>query len=140
MSVNIEASLDEMEEVANYLIAETDKEGIIILRGDLASGKTTLASKIASKITDSEGAVSPTFSLQHRYSDRLFHYDLYRIDFEELVSLGLLEEFERDGLHIVEWADERVVDLLSSAGYKLWIVDITPTKKGRVYEIQKLDS
>ena len=140
MKTTIKASLDEIEEVSKYLIDKIENKCIIILRGDLASGKTTLASKIASKITNSNGATSPTFSLQHIYGDRLFHYDLYRIDFEELASLGLLEEFERDGIHIVEWADDRLIELLLDAGYNIWIVDITPTKEGRRYEIQKLNS
>ena len=136
----IDSSLADLDKVSEYIINITEQKGIVILNGNLASGKTTLASKIASEITGKEGAVSPTFSLQHIYGDKLFHYDLYRMTFEEFATLGLLEEFDRDGLHIIEWADERLTELLSNAGYDIWRVDITPTEKGRRYEIQKLDS
>ena len=136
----IDSSLDNLDRVAEYIINVSNQNGIIILRGDLASGKTTLASEIASKLTGGEGAVSPTFSLQHVYKDKLFHYDLYRMDFEEVSSLGLLEEFDKDGLHLIEWANEQLTTLLAQAGYDVWRVDITPIEKGRRYEIQKLDS
>ncbi len=136
----IDSSIEDIERVADYIIEKSRGDGIVILRGDLASGKTTLASQIASKMSGGEGAVSPTFSLQHIYGERLFHYDLYRMDFEEIAALGLLEEFEREGLHLIEWADERLVELLLNAGYDIWRVDITPIEKGRRYEIQKLDS
>ena len=136
----IDSSLDDLGRVAEYIINISNQNGIIILQGDLASGKTTLASEIASKLTGGEGAVSPTFSLQHVYKDKLFHYDLYRMDFEEVASLGLLEEFDKDGLHLIEWANEQLTALLAQAGYDVWRVDITPIEKGRRYEIQKLDS
>lgn len=136
----IDSSLDDLDRVAEYIINISNQNGIIILQGDLASGKTTLASEIASKLTGGEGAVSPTFSLQHVYKDKLFHYDLYRMDFEEVASLGLLEEFDKDGLHLIEWANEQLTALLAQAGYDVWRVDITPIEKGRRYEIQKLDS
>lgn len=139
-SMIIDSSLDNLDRVAEYIINVSNQNGIIILRGDLASGKTTLASEIASKLTGGEGAVSPTFSLQHVYKDKLFHYDLYRMDFEEVSSLGLLEEFDKDGLHLIEWANEQLTTLLAQAGYDVWRVDITPIEKGRRYEIQKLDS
>ncbi len=136
----IDSSLDDLDRVAEYIINISNQNGIIILQGDLASGKTTLASEIASKLTGGEGAVSPTFSLQHVYKDKLFHYDLYRMDFEEVASLGLLEEFDKDGLHLIEWANEQLTALLARAGYDVWRVDITPIEKGRRYEIQKLDA
>lgn len=139
-SMIIDSSLDDLDRVAEYIINISNQNGIIILQGDLASGKTTLASEIASKLTGGEGAVSPTFSLQHVYKDKLFHYDLYRMDFEEVASLGLLEEFDKDGLHLIEWANEQLTALLAQAGYDVWRVDITPIEKGRRYEIQKLDS
>ena len=136
----IDASKDEIDKVANYIIEATNKKGIVILRGDLASGKTTLASKIATKISNSQGASSPTFSLQHIYSDKLFHYDLYRVSFDEIISLGLIEEFDKDGLHLIEWADDRLIELLLNAGYDIWLVEIMPITEGRRYEIQKLIS
>ncbi len=139
-SMIIDSSLDDLDRVAEYIINISNQNGIIILQGDLASGKTTLASEIASKLTGGEGAVSPTFSLQHVYKDKLFHYDLYRMDFEEVASLGLLEEFDKDGLHLIEWANEQLTALLARAGYDVWRVDITPIEKGRRYEIQKLDA
>jgi len=140
-STIIEAPLSELNSVAREILKIANSSAIIILKGDLASGKTTLSSAIAKELTsNSQGAVSPTFALQHIYSDRLFHYDLYRVSFEEIATLGLLDEFDRDGIHLIEWADDRLIDLLDSAGYDIVIVDIAPSPKGRRYEIYKLNA
>jgi len=138
--MRIEASLNELSKVAREILNLTNSNSIVLLKGDLASGKTTLVSQIVSEAGFSDSVSSPTFSLEHIYANRIFHYDLYRIDFEELASLGLLEEFEKDGLHLVEWADERLINTLLISGFEVYQVEITPSSKGRVYEIQKLHS
>ena len=70
----------------------------------------------------------------------MFHYDLYRLDFEEIATLGIFEEFDKDGIHLIEWADDRLIELLKSAGYDIWVVKIIPTLKGRKYDIRKLNT
>ena len=88
------ASEDELNNVVHYLNELIPKNAIVFLVGDLAAGKTTLTKRVA-KIRGIDGEVtSPTFSLQQCYEGNLFHYDLYRIDNEEFMELGLFEEFD----------------------------------------------
>jgi len=130
------ASLDELDSVVEYLNSILPSDSIIFLRGDLASGKTTLTKSIA-RDKGVEGEVtSPTFSLQHCYAEGLYHYDLYRLEYDEFMDLGLYEEFEKSGWHIVEWGSDRLKEFLESVGYIVTTVDITNNKNSRVYRIE----
>ncbi len=133
------ATLDEIESVAKKLKDIIPSDAVISLKGDLASGKTTLVSSIVKSSGDS-GAVSPTFAIQHIYSDRYYHYDLYRVDFDTIVSLGLIEEFSKSGWHMVEWADKELLELLVRAGFNVWQVEIEPKDSGRLYKIEQLNA
>jgi tRNA threonylcarbamoyladenosine biosynthesis protein TsaE len=86
---------------------------LVILRGDLGAGKTTLVKGIAEAMgaASAEDVTSPTFTLVHEYKGRalrLYHLDLYRLETErELLTLGL-EEMEQDpeALVLVEWGEK----------------------------------
>jgi tRNA threonylcarbamoyladenosine biosynthesis protein TsaE len=86
---------------------------LIVLRGDLGAGKTTLVKGVASALgaAEMEDVTSPTFTLVHEYVGpkvRLFHLDLYRLETErELLTLGLDEMVEsEDALVLVEWGEK----------------------------------
>jgi tRNA threonylcarbamoyladenosine biosynthesis protein TsaE len=86
---------------------------LVILRGDLGAGKTTLVKGIAATLgaADPEEVTSPTFTLVHEYQGtklRLYHLDLYRLETErELATLGLEEMIEApDALVLVEWGEK----------------------------------
>ena len=86
---------------------------LIVLRGNLGAGKTTLVKGIAATLGAAEAAdvTSPTFSLVHEYVGkkvRLYHLDLYRLETErELLTLGLGEMVEQpDALVVVEWGEK----------------------------------
>ena len=131
------ASEDELKSVVNYLNELIPKDAIIFLTGNLASGKTTLTKAIA-KDRGVEGEVtSPTFSLQQCYEENLFHYDLYRIENDEFMELGLFEEFDKEGWHMVEWGDDALKNFLLSAGYEVFTVTIEPYNEKRNYRIEK---
>lgn len=131
------ASEDELISVVNYLNETVPKNAIIFLTGDLASGKTTLTQHIA-KERGVEGEItSPTFSLQQCYSEDLYHYDLYRIENDEFMELGLFEEFDRDGWHLIEWGEDALKELLVNAGYDVFTVTITSFEDRRKYNIEK---
>ncbi len=93
---------------------------LVILRGDLGAGKTTLVKGIAQSIgAAADEVTSPTFTLVHEYRGakrRLYHLDLYRLEQEhELLALGLEEmEAEPDAFVLVEWG-EKFPSLLARA-------------------------
>jgi len=131
----IVASLETLDSVAAYLNEILPQDCIVFLRGDLAAGKTTLTQAIA-KARGIEGEVtSPTFSLQHCYGEGLFHYDLYRLDHEEFMQMGLFEEFDKEGWHMVEWGSDELKAFLDAAGYNTALIEIEPALEGRKYRI-----
>ena len=86
---------------------------LVILRGPLGAGKTTLVKGIAEALgaATPEEVTSPTFTLVHEYvgpKARLYHLDLYRLETErELATLGLEEMMEQgDALVLVEWGEK----------------------------------
>jgi len=100
------------------------KSGVVILKGDLAAGKTTLVKAVVKALGINEEVTSPTFSLQQCYGNSIYHYDIYNHGLEHFVSLGMLEELDKDGLHFVEWGDDSLVEILSSAGISTVIIEI----------------
>ena len=84
---------------------------LVVLRGELGMGKTTLVKGMAAALGASADEVtSPTFTLVHEYvgrKTRLVHIDLYRLEGErELEGIGLWELVDRpDALVMVEWGD-----------------------------------
>lgn len=135
----ITASLSELDKVVNYLEEILPDHAIVFLRGDLAAGKTTLTQAIA-KAKGIEGEVtSPTFSLQQCYGAKdgssLYHYDLYRLDHDEFMQMGLFEEFEKPGWHMVEWGSDELKAFLEGVGYNVATIDIESQKNSRIYRI-----
>ena len=124
MMTNINSSLENISDIAKKLKETLPKNCIIFLNGTLASGKTTLTKAIVREFDNLEPVTSPTFSLQNIYSNNLFHYDLYMVNFDEIINLGLYEEFDKPGWHIVEWADHRLKAFLDSAGYNTFNITI----------------
>jgi tRNA threonylcarbamoyladenosine biosynthesis protein TsaE len=137
--MQIEASLDKIDRVVGYLESILADNAIVFLRGDLAAGKTTLTQAIARKKGIQSEVTSPTFSLQQCYigedGNNLYHYDLYRLEYEEFMQMGLFEEFEKSGWHLVEWGSDTLKAFLESVGYNVVIVEIEPSNEGRIYRI-----
>ena len=85
---------------------------LVVVRGELGMGKTTLVKGMAAALGADAGEVtSPTFTLVHEYKGRktrLVHLDLYRLESEhELEGVGLWEMVEApDALVMVEWGDK----------------------------------
>jgi len=184
------------------VVAALPRDGIVLLRGDLGSGKTTLVRAIA-HARGLGGVSSPTFSIMQAYgtgdgfgealcgdsgesnsekniknsgenlgemsnsnsqnlsanSDsknanldanlkakkarpsipknaQIYHYDIYQNGVDSLMSNGLFENFDAPGLHIIEWADERLQAILWQYGYKYTQVAITGSGAARTYEVK----
>ena len=134
--MEITASLQELDKVVSSLNGVLPENAIVFLRGDLAAGKTTLTQALA-KARGVEGEVtSPTFSLQHCYGEGLYHYDLYRLDHEEFMQMGLFEEFEKPGWHMVEWGSDALKTFLEGVGYNVAMIGIEPYEEKRKYTIE----
>jgi tRNA threonylcarbamoyladenosine biosynthesis protein TsaE len=90
---------------------------VVLLSGDLGTGKTCLTQGIGRGMGCSAPVNSPSFVLMNEYAgrERLFHVDLYRVeDVEELDELGLWDYAER-GVLVIEWP-ERGADILPGDG------------------------
>lgn len=122
------------------LIDEISKNflsGVVILQGDLACGKTTFVKKMVKALKVDEEVTSPTFSLQQCYGDKIFHYDIYNHGLEHFISLGMLEELDKDGLHFVEWGDEELKTILINAGMDILTIKIDKiSDDSREYRIE----
>ena len=105
-------------------IGQTANPGdLVLLRGQLGTGKTCLTQGILWGLGGTEYARSPTFVLMSQYEARmtLYHIDLYRIgSIQELEILGLEEVIFGDGVTVVEWA-ERSGDLFIANGLNIEI-------------------
>ncbi len=117
-------------------VVKNFSSGVIILQGDLASGKTTFVKEFTKHLGIKEEVTSPTFSLQQCYGDSVFHYDIYNHGIEHFISLGMLEELDKDGYHLVEWGDDKLIEILDSAGIKTLIIKIEKLEDDiRQYEV-----
>jgi len=81
---------------------------LVCLVGDLGAGKTQVAKGFAVGLGITDIVTSPTFVLMTEYDGRvrLFHLDLYRLDdAADALAGGLLDERQREGVVLVEWAE-----------------------------------
>jgi tRNA threonylcarbamoyladenosine biosynthesis protein TsaE len=85
---------------------------LVLLRGDLGAGKTTLVKGIAAafEAAAEEDVTSPTFTLVHEYRGpraNLFHIDLYRIDTQrELETLAVDDLRDEKSILLIEWGEK----------------------------------
>ena len=129
--------INEINQFLEVLEKKIDnRDVIILLRGDLASGKTTLVKNYVASLNIDEEVTSPTFSIQSIYGDNIYHYDVYNKTLQEFVALGLLEEFEKKGIHFVEWGDEKLEDILCEYGFDVIVVNIEKKEESREYKIE----
>lgn len=131
-------SLEELPQLCSDITELLPHGGVVILQGDLASGKTTFTQVFARFLGMEDSVTSPTFSLQQHYGEQLYHYDLYNYGFEKFLSLGMMEELEREGYHLIEWGDEPLINLLKRSGIETLIVKIIKCDEtSRYYEVQR---
>lgn len=94
------------------LAAQIIPPKLVLLRGDLGAGKTTLVKGIAAgcQAASEDDVTSPTFTLVHEYrgpSSVLYHIDLYRVDTQrELQTLGLDDLMTENSILLIEWGEK----------------------------------
>ena len=85
---------------------------LVILRGELGAGKTTLVKGIAEGFhtASQDDVTSPTFTLVHEYRGpevNVYHIDLYRVDTpRQLETLGLDDLIAPDNVLLIEWGEK----------------------------------
>jgi tRNA threonylcarbamoyladenosine biosynthesis protein TsaE len=121
--VNGQTRLREVQQITTHSADETIAFGrtlaellsppkLVLLRGDLGAGKTTLVKGIAAAFDAAaeEDVTSPTFTLVHEYrgpTAYLYHIDLYRIDtLRELETLGLEDLRSENSILLIEWGEK----------------------------------
>lgn len=108
----ITQSAEETIALGRKLAALLAPPKIVLLRGNLGAGKTTLVKGIAEAFgaASAEDVTSPTFTLIHEYrgpAANLFHIDLYRVDTpRELETLGLDDLISENSVLLIEWGEK----------------------------------
>ena len=105
-------SPEETVEFGRRLAKKLRASMLVLLRGDLGAGKTTLVKGIAEglHVAKSEDVTSPTFTLVHEYRGgdvTLYHIDLYRIDTQkELDTIALDDLMDTGNILLIEWGEK----------------------------------
>jgi tRNA threonylcarbamoyladenosine biosynthesis protein TsaE len=94
------------------LVASLAPPKLVLLRGELGAGKTTLVKGIAEgfEAAKEEDVTSPTFTLVHEYRGprvNVYHIDLYRVDTpRQLETLGLDDLMADNAVLLIEWGEK----------------------------------
>jgi tRNA threonylcarbamoyladenosine biosynthesis protein TsaE len=105
-------SAEETTALGRRLARQLKPGGIVLLRGDLGAGKTTMVKGIAEgfQAAAADDVTSPTFTLIHEYRGPeviLYHIDLYRIDTQrELDTLALDDLIDEKHILLIEWGEK----------------------------------
>ncbi len=126
-------SLEQLPSVARAILDSLNGRSVVLLRGEMGAGKTTLVSAIA-RVAGSEDSVSsPTFAIVNEYltpnDGSIYHFDMYRIDkIEEALDFGVEEYLSSGELCLIEWA-EKIEELLPEDAMNVRIEVLSPTQR-----------
>lgn len=131
MKIKMEISnLRQTSELASVFAKVIKPPMIILLNGDLGSGKTTFVKEVVKALGSEDLVTSPTFTLLNTYNGKfpVYHFDMYRLSSaEDALNVGFEEYFDKktlEGVCFVEWS-ENVEGLIHEVDY---VIDIS--KKG----------
>ena len=109
MNKKVEYSLNKIDEISQLIIDKIKTVKIIMLRGELGSGKTTLVKSVLKKMGINDCVTSPTFSIVNEYDfseNIIYHFDLYRIEkIEELDIIGFEDYIYSQNICFIEWPE-----------------------------------
>src|SRR5574344_2857252 len=108
MSEFISKSEKDTIEFANKFANKLNKNSIVVLSGDLGSGKTKFTEGILKHFGLENEISSPTFTIVNEYNAKdfnIYHFDLYRLaDIDEFYAMGG-DEYFGNGICIFEWGE-----------------------------------
>jgi tRNA threonylcarbamoyladenosine biosynthesis protein TsaE len=133
------SSAEETIALGERIARRLPSQRVVLLRGDLGAGKTTLAKGIVSGLGAAapDEVSSPTFTLIHEYGSegRVYHVDLYRLDeLREVATLGLEELFDQEAVVLIEWG-ERFPQILPPEHTEIRIRSVRPGLEEREIEV-----
>lgn len=103
------ASADQTRELASRVAALCEAGDIVVLAGELGSGKTVWVQGFARGLGVDDAVTSPTFTLVRPHRGQrlqLLHADVYRLDrLAEVIDLGLMEQLDDRSVACIEWGD-----------------------------------
>jgi tRNA threonylcarbamoyladenosine biosynthesis protein TsaE len=116
--MNIIFSIDQLEEVAQKIIAENPNK-VILFHGEMGVGKTTLIKQLCKTLGVTDATSSPTFSLVNEYqttkNQTVYHFDFYRLNHEtEALDMGIDDYLYSGNWCFIEWA-EKIPNLIPEA-------------------------
>ena len=119
-------NLEETIKFGHNFSLELKAKSIILLKGQIGAGKTSLVKGIAEGLQIKENITSPTFALSHHYNSGklpLIHMDLYRLDDTSSAQELFLEEEEEleqnNGIMVIEWP-EKIISIVD----EYWLIEI----------------
>mgnify|MGYP006323546389 CR=1 FL=1 len=127
--------LAQLQNLVKEVMYDVGDDGIILLRGNLASGKTAFVKAFAKAMAIKEDISSPTFSILNEYEEKLFHYDIYQCGVEGFLQSGLVEKLDCKGYHLIEWGESTFETLLRHFGIAYSTIDITTESSKRRYKV-----
>ena len=130
-------SLSELSDVAREIIESLQGRTVVLVRGEMGAGKTTLISRIVEELGAEDNVTSPTFAIVNQYEGtecRIYHFDFYRIErLEEAYDFGYEEYFYSGDLCLVEWP-EKIEPLLPEDAMQVMIRVVD--EDSRIFEIE----
>jgi len=125
---------DETQAIGSALAHTALPGDVLWLHGELGAGKTEMTKGIAAGLASDDPVSSPSFALIHEYHGGrlpLFHIDLYRLDGDAALDLGLEEYLEGAGLTVIEWG-ERLPDDFFRDGIDVEIAYVDTSDERRI--------
>lgn len=117
----ISHSEEETKQIAMKIASKLNIGNVLVLTGDLGSGKTKFTEGILEYFVFKDEISSPTFTIVNEHtSDKInvYHFDVYRLeDSDEFLAIGGDEYFEK-GISIIEWG-EIINDVLPSDAIRI---------------------
>jgi tRNA threonylcarbamoyladenosine biosynthesis protein TsaE len=104
----VTTSVDDTRALAAGVAKLAAPGDLVVLAGDLGTGKTAFAQGFARGLGIDEPVTSPAFILVRTYEGRMpmVHLDVYRLDtMQELVDLGIAELLDQGAVTLIEWGD-----------------------------------